>query len=275
MSSTRPTDWSTASSTPWSEPSEKGARAAGFVAEFCSLGGHVTHRLSAPVTGPQDHAELVAAFPTTGIDGVFVATHNPPLDALLDAHPFFSGDVADGVIAGFITLDSNTTGYSELAPQLEGIVFPEPAHDPLPSGPAYELYAFLMRDHFPEREVEVIPFAPGTSYYTAVESVLLAYESVAGDLSDGQEKFQQALSDLRFDSPVGPVELDENRNAIGRAVASRLVIDDERLLQPENVHRIDGVEQTYNGYFTSDSPEPSLEGPECVAGDPPSWAVAE
>jgi hypothetical protein len=42
----------------------------------------------------------------------------------------------------------------------------------------------------------------------------------------------------------------------------------------ESFRRIDNVEQTYNGCFTPDSPEPGRDSPACVAGNPPPWALA-
>lgn len=246
--------------------------AARFIAEFCSLGRQITHRARATERGAQDHAEIVAEFPANGVDGVYMATHFEPLGALLTGHELFAGNIAERVIASWHTFVSDTTLYSDFADRLDGLVHGEPGHDPNPIGEAYERYATMMSEVFPEYGA-VARFNPPLSYYNAMESALRALENVDGDLSRGQARFQQALADLEFEGPGGLLKLDQNRSLIGRAVASRLIIGEEGELLPVNFHRIDGVEQTYNGYFTPDSPEPSQAGPECVAGDPPHWAL--
>ena len=74
---------------------------------------------------------------------------------------------------------------------------------------------------------------------------------------------------------MSPVAVDENRSAIRRAFASRFAVDEEDLLVPVTLHRLDGVEKTYNGYFTPADPELTQDGPPCVEGNPPPWALAE
>ena len=202
-----------------------------------------------------------------------MATRFEPLAALLAQHEYFAGNVADRVLGGYNITNADTTLYGDFAEQLNGLVFGEPGHDPNPVADAYEPYAAAMREAFPELG-DFAPFNPPTSYYNAMEAALRALEQVDGDLADGAARFHAALAELEFETPVGHIALDANRSAVGRAVASQFTIDAEGQLIPVNFHRIDGVEQTYNGYFAPDSPEPGQDGPECVAGDPPAWALA-
>ena len=45
-------------------------------------------------------------------------------------------------------------------------------------------------------------------------AVLTALAQVHGDLSGGERRFQAALAKVRLNSPVGPIRLDRNRQAI-------------------------------------------------------------
>jgi branched-chain amino acid transport system substrate-binding protein len=51
-------------------------------------------------------------------------------------------------------------------------------------------------------------------YYVNSLAALLALKQIDCDLSDDQAAFKNALSNLAFDTPTGPVRLDHNRNAI-------------------------------------------------------------
>ena len=150
--------------------------AAGFIAEFCSLGGQIVHRTSMPVFGPPIYDEQIAAFPTSGIDGVFLASHFAPLEALMETHPFFADNVADRVIGGSITFDAEVTKYEELIDQLEGVAYAEPGHDAEPSGEALERFVADFDAAFPDHAGNA-PFNPTMGYYNNMEAALRASSS--------------------------------------------------------------------------------------------------
>ena len=51
-------------------------------------------------------------------------------------------------------------------------------------------------------------------YYTAMQAIAEGLEQVDGDLSDDHAAFREALANLELDAPLGPIKLDENRQAI-------------------------------------------------------------
>ena len=51
-------------------------------------------------------------------------------------------------------------------------------------------------------------------YYVATKSALQALEEVGADLSDGSRAFQAALAEQSWQTPIGPVVLDDNRQAV-------------------------------------------------------------
>jgi branched-chain amino acid transport system substrate-binding protein len=55
-------------------------------------------------------------------------------------------------------------------------------------------------------------FAHG--YYITMTVTLRAPEAVCGDTSEGGEKLRAALAGLSFDTPIGKVALDANRNTV-------------------------------------------------------------
>ncbi len=56
-------------------------QSAGFIAEFCSLGGTIAKRIWVP-PGTQDYSGVIAEIPTKGVDGFVVASGAPTLLAL-------------------------------------------------------------------------------------------------------------------------------------------------------------------------------------------------
>mgnify|MGYP000403187352 CR=1 FL=1 len=61
------------------------------------------------------------------------------------------------------------------------------------------------------------------AHYVNMKAVLLALDEVNGDLSNGQAALKNALSNMAFDTPTGPVSLDENRQAILSNYVSEIV----------------------------------------------------
>jgi hypothetical protein len=80
----------------------------------------------------------------------------------------------------------------------------------------------------------------------------------------------QELARTRLQTPIGPVRLDENRQAVLSSYLTRI---DPRARRPVETFRIvNGVEQTFGGYLGPQSAVPSLLGPACHRAKPPSWA---
>jgi branched-chain amino acid transport system substrate-binding protein len=103
-------------------------------------------------------------------------------------------------------------------------------------------------------------------YYSAGAALVQALEATEGDVSP--EALQSALAEVELDLPYGTVKLDENRSGIVDVGLSRLVEKDGEIVQ-EAVAIIPGVDQTFGGTFSTDTPAPGRDFPECVEADLP------
>ncbi|MFM7609039.1 MAG: ABC transporter substrate-binding protein, partial [Alphaproteobacteria bacterium] len=64
------------------------------------------------------------------------------------------------------------------------------------------------------------------------------------DLSDGQRRFNAALSSLKLATPLGEVSLNENRQATGTVFVNEVAEGPGGTLVNRVVARVDGVNQT-------------------------------
>ena len=77
-------------------------QAAGFVAEFCSLGGTITKRVWVPA-GTQDYSAVIVGLPSSGVDGFFFATCPPTALAFANGYPGLTANISSKVITGIFS----------------------------------------------------------------------------------------------------------------------------------------------------------------------------
>ena len=225
--------------------------AAGFIAEFCSLGGEVVRRVWAEATPPAVH---------TRADGYFVTVFVPQLLAgTVRALP------VKGALAHRVLLGSATIAYSHgvLGRRATGLVgasvSPNGASDPAWTGfladyaKAFPKIPFLGFAHF---------------YFNTFEPTLRGLEAVDGDLSDGGARYRAALAGLELDLPTGHVRLDAHR----QAVAPNYLVQVGPQGALRTIRTVDPVDDSYGGRFGPGKPLPSRTSPKCVHGNPPPWA---
>jgi branched-chain amino acid transport system substrate-binding protein len=253
-------------------------QAAGFVAEFCALGGTVVSReplLSATgsaLVSPAGEAadrELGARL-SREVDGtMLITTASSPTHflraydrgmATLPRRLLLAGfgfaqpgglsprgvDLSAVVLGGDVPLDSerpqwrrHQRAYARAFPQLP----PESAHGPV--------------EH---------------PSYMAAEALARALERVDGDLGRGGRRLRAALSRVAFDGPAGPVRLDRNRQAIV-SVHLRRIEGRGRRARTVPFRLVKEVDQSFGGAFDGSTPSPSFESPKCRRGPVPAWAA--
>jgi ABC-type branched-subunit amino acid transport system substrate-binding protein len=230
------------------------SQAAGFVAEFCALGGTITKRIWIP-PDTQDYSSTVAQIPPRNVDGIVVLTAPEALAALANGYPGLRGEVSRKLLVGTVASD----GLQALADRASGIPEGVPW---LSVGERRYRYGLELGTHFPARFAYLGAF--DISYRDAMAALLEALATAHGDLSGNEHRFMSALAGLTLDSPLGPIRLDASRQAIGRNSLVRF---------PDNtvVRRVDGVEHTFGGYFSPDDPPPSMTTPVCKRHTPPPW----
>jgi branched-chain amino acid transport system substrate-binding protein len=243
------------------------SQVAGFVAEFCSIGGNVTERLWPPL-GEEDYSSYITQIPED-VDGFFMDVGGTGTVAFVKQYGQLRGNLADKIMGGIFMTDPVI--LEELGDQVVGVVTAGmTAGDS--QEPAYLEYAQGLGEAYPELEGTASSvFAYG--YYTAMEAIAQGLEQVEGDLSDGHAAFREALSNLELDAPLGPIKLDENRQAIMDNFLQQIVADtnDDGVPDVKTIKTIPQVDQTFAGAFSPETPPPDRTHPECKTGTPPPW----
>lgn len=176
----------------------------GFMQEFCSAGGKVPKKIWAPV-GTKDYASFISQIPK-GVNAIYVALGGA--DALnftkqLDE----SASRGTPLIGGSVTVDGALV--KGLGARANGIVSAGPVA--VLDTPEYKDYAAALKKAYPDSGP---PGLFDLGYYVEMKSLLKALDATKGDVSGNQDALRSALSTLSWTTPIGPVKLDENRQAI-------------------------------------------------------------
>ena len=227
------------------------AEAAGFIAEFCSLGGKIVKRV---------WGDPPRGIPRNGVDGYFMSEFLPQYLAGAVQAAGLRGDVSRRLLLGAASISYAAQGA--LGKDARGVV----GGDPVPIGsslPGWSRFLDQVKQAFPTLQPSY--FADG--YYTSTEAALRALDAVGGDLSHGTQKLMATLKGLRFTTPTGPVKLNAHRQAIAPNFLVQVGQAGLRTLRT-----VKGVDDAYAGRFSPSKPFPGRETPACTAGNPPRWA---
>jgi branched-chain amino acid transport system substrate-binding protein len=246
-------------------------RAAGFVAEFCALGGRIVSRLWTPAG--QQPGDLVAKIPI--VDGVALI----PGEAFLDLSEFLKAyarlhpDISRRLVLGPETLILGRPQIARFAP---GVVAsdlaPYDARNPVWRRIRRELRHYFPRLVPPQSAPAQFPIV--VSLRNAMEATLEALEAEDGDLSGGERRFMVALARVELEGPTGHIRLDRHRQAIAPTYLNRVSRDAKGKPVLRTVRVIPNVEQTFGGYFSGTTPPPTTTTPACRRATPPPWARA-
>jgi branched-chain amino acid transport system substrate-binding protein len=231
---------------------------AGFIAEFCALGGRIVAREWIPFG--TDPSATAARVPRTA-DGVYLGFAGSPMKGFLDRFGSARHGIAGKVVSNAALLNDPTV--IRVARGL--VVGGSPSFDPIP---AQRSFAAALTRAFPGiPAVGAINFL-STPFATGVEAAIAALERAHG--ADGGP-FLAALARVRIDSPMGRIRLDGNRQAIQPNYLSKVVPRGNGVAL-EALRVVPDVEQTFGGYFTRGGPPASETWPPCVKRTPPPWA---
>lgn len=231
---------------------------AGFIAEFCSLGGNIVERLWG-----NDLAAFAREIPSKGVDGVFIPTSlgyatEDFVGVWARRHP----DLGRWFVGGDGVLSQGLSAHDK---RLVGVV----GSNPTPWVPtrAWKRYVADLARSFPGSKIEPIN---ALDYYDSVEPVVEALEQVQGDTSHGERRLMAALAKLDFQSPEGPRSLDAKHQAIGISYLGKVAQGASGGLYVRPVRAVRNVDQSFGGYFSAArTPSQKLA---CVHGNPPPWA---
>jgi ABC-type branched-subunit amino acid transport system substrate-binding protein len=232
----------------------------GFVAEFCALGGRVLEPHWIPYG--TDPASVVPQIPASA-DGVYLGTALAPTPGFLRRYSEVHPDLGRRLVVNAVQL-----AYPHVADLSKGVVF----GGPLPSAPtpAVANYVASFKRAFPRLPAYTALDPLALSYRDAVAAALGALERAD---SDTGRSFRAALAGFVLDSPMGPIRLDRNRQAVVNAYLSRVGSDAKGHPRITTLRVVPGVEETFGGYFAPDSPPPTRTQPACRKTTPPRWAA--
>ena len=247
-------------------PASSWASTAGFVAEFCSLGGTVESQGAFIATrADRDLAKRLAR----EADGVFLT------DGFYSAAEFLRsyGDQVKRLPARLVLNGYWLSQPRQLAPKgvdLAGVVVG--GDIPFDSErPEWRRYIRSYADAFPDLprdsggDLLVVP------YYLSMEALARALDTVDGEIGPRGKTLRSALARVRFVGPTGPIRLDANRQAIVSVHLRRVSPQGDKVTT--RPFRIVGqVDESYGGRFTPRTPAPSPFALDCRHGDPPPWA---
>jgi len=240
--------------------------AAGFIAEFCAVGGQVTKRVFPPLN-TTDYSSYAQQMPTN-VDGTFVAVGGAGLIPFLKAYEQAHGPIDGKKFIG--NLFWGTPGqFQQLSTRVTGAYVGG-------AGTAGDL-ATAQAQHYSKRIIgkwfktippygAAAPQAASTftfGYFADTWGLIKGLQAVKGDLSGGQKKLQLAISKAVLPTGYGTIRLDKNRAGIIPVYYQQLYEKNGKLAV-KTVGYIPKVDQTFGGTFSPSTPAPGRTSPKCV-----------
>jgi branched-chain amino acid transport system substrate-binding protein len=235
-------------------------QAAGFMAEFCGLGGQVTKRVWAPLT-TTDWSSYVAQLPRD-VDGVVFLTGGTNTVNALKAYTQLGQQINGHALGGSSVLDP--TAFT-VGSQLSGLV----GGSPVPLGGTQSDWTNYVNGFSKVYKPDLAQSLFTVLYYDGMKAIIDALNQ-AKTLGGGQKAFRDALTKLQPTFPNGTVKLDANRNSIQPAYVVKVVNNGKLGFQVAKT--VPDVSQDFGGAFKPGGPAPSRTSPACQKGPVPSWA---
>jgi branched-chain amino acid transport system substrate-binding protein len=241
---------------------------AGFAAEFCAVGGKITKRIWPPL-GEKDYSSFISQIPDD-VDGIYYGIGGAGLVSFMKQYQEQKGKIDPKKTMGNVFFDDPLV-LKEVSNAVTGAYTAGPtaadSNDPK--------VAEYIKDLDNAYGKEISGLGPSVfvyNYYTAAWALIKGLEAVNGDISD-QSKLQEALTSVTLDAPWGEIKLDENRNGVADNFVKEIVPDTtgDKVPDVKTIVRVPGVEQTFGGTFTADTPPPDRTNPKCEKGNEPTW----
>jgi branched-chain amino acid transport system substrate-binding protein len=247
---------------------------AGFVAEFCAVGGDITKRIWPPI-GTTDYSSYIAQIPKN-IDGLFVSVGGSGLVTFLKQYQQVNGPLNTKKIMGN-TFWPDPTLLKAIGTPMVGAVAANgtAADDNSAATKAYE---------------KVLSVYPGLAanaasvftlgYWSAAQALaqaLKATPSLGSKPYGVGSKLDAALSKVVLNGPYGKISLDKNRQAIFDNWVVQITAPAKGSSVPgiRTIEEVPNVDETFGGFFSPSTPPPSRTQPACVKKTPPPWVGHE
>jgi ABC-type branched-subunit amino acid transport system substrate-binding protein len=214
----------------------------GLVLEYCQAGGQVSKRFWVPL-GTKDFASTIAALPDD-VDAIYLGLGGADAVNFLNQYQQAGGNAH--LLGGSIMVDQTVLSSKGKAKDLLiGTIAASGMADadPNPKWQAFvKAYQQAPKEGF-FKNAFASPSLLAINYYNSADAVFKALDQVNGELSDGNNKFREALKNIVLDAPNGKITLDENRQAIGTNFVTEVVKDDKGDLVGKVVKDVPNVQQ--------------------------------
>jgi branched-chain amino acid transport system substrate-binding protein len=241
---------------------------AGFVAEFCAAGGQITKRIWPPL-GEKDYSNFISQIPDD-VDGIYYGIGGAGLVSFMKQYQEQKGKIDPKKTMGNVFFDDPLV-LKEVSNAVTGAYTAGPtAADS--NDPKVADYVKQLDDAYGKEISGLASSVFVYNYYNAAWALIKGLEAVKGDITD-QKKLQEALNTVTLDAPWGEIKLDENRNGIADNFVKEIVPDTngDKIPDVKTIRQVPGVEQTFGGTFTADTPPPDRTNPKCEKGNEPAW----
>lgn len=238
--------------------------AAGFIAEFCSLGGTVIRDDGGAWTNPAKAAARYA----TGVDGVAVLSALALAPGLLKAMAK-QGQLASRLVLGGWAVE-NHANLDVPGADLRGVTMASLL--PLDGGPPrwrrwVASFAKTYQGTPSGTDIGVLV----VGYQNAVEAVASGLERLDGDAGPGGAKLRETLARMTVAAVPNAVRFDENRQAVTTVYLSRL--GRTGAAGGRTVSVVRRIDAAYGGIFGPPHGAPTPTRPRCDrSAKAPPWA---
>jgi branched-chain amino acid transport system substrate-binding protein len=244
---------------------------AGFVAEFCAIGGQITKRVWAPL-GEEDYSSYISQLPDD-VDGLYVGIGGSGLISFVKQYQEQKGRVDTERMLGNVFWDDPLVLKEVGKSLVGGATAAMTAADA--NTPEVKKYIADLKTAYGDEIAGAGPSVFTYGYYTGMTALIKGLEAVKGDVSD-QKKLQDELAKTTLsgdEAPWGDVKLDENHQAISDIYVKKIVKDanGDGVPDVQTFRKVPQVDQTFNGFFTPSTPPPDRTNPKCEKGKAPPW----
>jgi branched-chain amino acid transport system substrate-binding protein len=240
--------------------------AAGFIAEFCAVGGKVTKRVFPPLN-TTDYSSYAQQMPTN-VDGTFVAVGGAGLIPFLKAYEQAHGPIDGKKFIG--NLFWGTPGqFEQLSTRVVGAYVGG-------AGTAGDLATAAAKNYSNNiigKWFKTIPpfgaAAPQASstftygFYINTWGLIKGLQAVKGNIGGGQKALQAAIKKTVLPTAYGTIHLDKYNQGVIPVYYAQLYSKAGKLAV-KTVGYIPNVDQTFGGTFSAKTAPPGRTSPACV-----------
>jgi branched-chain amino acid transport system substrate-binding protein len=240
--------------------------AAGFIAEFCGVGGKVTKRVFPPLN-TTDYSSYAQQMPTN-VDGTFVAVGGAGLIPFLKAYEQAHGPIDGTKFIG--NLFWGTPGqFEQLSTRVTGAYVGGAGTAGDLATPAAKKYSNNVIGKWFKTIPPFGAAAPQAAstftfgFFINTWGLIKGLQAVNGDISGGQKNLQAAIKKVVLPTAYGPIKLDKYNQGVIPVYYQQLYQKAGKLAV-KTVGYIPNVDQTFGGTFSATTKAPGRTQPACV-----------